>query len=240
MNDSTLEITQHIASNHMEMCRFIGPEDVEYKKVAGALERILEVASTKVGSFGRFGPLDVDQRRRYLDSLDFNQLDARHATIKIAHSRTCRWLLKTPQYQDWLDITKIPDHHGFLWIKGKPATGKSTIMKFTYGNAKKYIATADTIIISFFFNARGDDIEKSTIGMYRSLLFQLLEGIPDLQQVFELVRLRSPNSDGVYLWDIETVKDLFTRAIQFLGRRTLLCFIDALDECDDDQVLDSE
>ena len=33
-------MTQHIANNHMEMCRFDGFDDVEYRKVIAALERV--------------------------------------------------------------------------------------------------------------------------------------------------------------------------------------------------------
>ena len=40
LGDSTLEITQHIANNHMEMCRFNGLRDSEYQKVAAALDKI--------------------------------------------------------------------------------------------------------------------------------------------------------------------------------------------------------
>ena len=40
LNLPTVEVTEHIGRNHMEMCRFTGPNDVEYKKVASALRRI--------------------------------------------------------------------------------------------------------------------------------------------------------------------------------------------------------
>lgn len=40
LSDPTLEITQHIARNHMEMCRFSGLDDPEYRKVAAALDNI--------------------------------------------------------------------------------------------------------------------------------------------------------------------------------------------------------
>ncbi|CAG8978624.1 hypothetical protein HYALB_00013224 [Hymenoscyphus albidus] len=108
LNDSTCETTQHIASNHMEMCRFNGLEDVEYKKVAGALNRVLAMTPIKQVPTGRKVPLNAENRQFYLDSLAFNQIDARHATIKSAHAKTCRWFLKTHQYQDWLDASKIP------------------------------------------------------------------------------------------------------------------------------------
>ncbi len=99
-------------------------------------------------------------RQNYMESLRYYAIDARYATIKTAHTKTCRWLLKKAEYQDWLDINKTPDRHGFLWIRGKPGSGKSTLVKFAVGNAQK--AIAETVVISFFFNARGEDLEKST------------------------------------------------------------------------------
>jgi ABC-type ATPase involved in cell division len=89
-------------------------------------------------------------------------------TIKSAHAKTCRWLLKSEQYLNWLDTTKLGEHHGFLWIKGKARIGKSTLMKYALVNARKTMK--GHIVLSFFFNARGEDIEKSTVGAYWSLL----------------------------------------------------------------------
>lgn len=56
-------------------------------------------------------------------------------------------------------------------------------MKFLHGHANR--AMTDTTIISFFFNARGAELEKSTLGMYRSLLIPLLEKLRDLQEVLD-------------------------------------------------------
>lgn len=217
----------------MEMCRFSGPDDVEYGKVVAALGRVRE-ATARVALTGVRPILNPDDRSSYLDSLKFDRIDARHATIKTAHAKTCRWLLTKSEYQDWRNVDKVSEHHGFLWIKGKPGTGKSTIMKFAYANAKK--SMTDTIIISFFFNARGEHLEKSVEGMYRSLLFQLLEKLPDLQIVFDSLESTVPNRGDVYHWDIETLRNLFGSAIERIGRCHLTCFIDALDECEEDEV----
>jgi hypothetical protein len=72
--------------------------------------------------------------------------------------------------------------------------------------------------------------DKSVLGMYRSLLFQLLEKFPDL---FESLGATVPNFDRC---SIEVVKDTFGCAVENLGQRSLACFIDALDECEDDEV----
>ncbi|KAI9652811.1 MAG: hypothetical protein M1821_007809, partial [Bathelium mastoideum] len=178
--------------------------------------------------------LGPDQRRIYLDSLRFPQIDSRHATIRAAHAKTCKWLLDKSEYQDWLDTDKIEDHNGIFWIRGKPATGKSTIMKFAFSNAKKSIKGA--IVISFFFNARGEELEKTVRGMYQSLLYQLLHNAQELQCVFDVLVPNDRGEDISTQWGVNRVKELFERAVERFGQRHLVCFIDALDECDEDEV----
>ena len=196
------------------MCRFTGPHDVEYRKVASALHRIIAsalhriIASAPSQSRSKEKlSLKEEQTRMLLDSLRFDQIDARQTTIKNAHARTCRWLLKNSKYLDWLDTTKLGEHHGFLWIKGKPGTGKSTLMKFALANARKTMK--DRIVISFFFNARGENLEKSTLGTYRSLLLQLLQQLPALQWVFNSLGLLVSSINTCHQWSIESLKILF-------------------------------
>lgn len=57
---------------------------------------------------------DGEQKRILLDSLKFNQINARQMTITNAHAKTYKWLLKSRKYVDWLDTTKLCKHHGFL------------------------------------------------------------------------------------------------------------------------------
>jgi nucleoside phosphorylase len=186
-------------------------------------------------SKGESSSLNKTQKKTLMDSLRFDQIDARQMTIKNAHNKTCKWLLQKSEYLDWLDPKKVHDHHGFLWIKGKAAMGKSTLMKFALATARKSMKNA--IVVSFFFNARGDALEKSTIGMYRSLLLQLLERLPKLQSVFDCLGLATWNNES-YNWTAESLKMLFETAVQGIGETPLMCYIDALDECDDNQIRD--
>lgn len=175
-----------------------------------------------------------NKRKQFLDSLKFEQIDSRHSNIKAAHAATCKWLINNPEYLAWVDFQKLSEHHGFLWLSGKPGAGKSTIMKYVYTRAKRTLRGGDAAI-SFFFNARGVYLERSTTGMYRSLLFQLLERFPDLQEICDNSRL-SQSSGSCPTSDI--IQTLFREAIAKLGRRSLTCFIDAVDECDKQQVRD--
>ncbi|OAA71494.1 Pfs, NACHT and Ankyrin domain protein [Cordyceps fumosorosea ARSEF 2679] len=180
--------------------------------------------------------LSNDNRRRLLDSLRFDQMDSRKATVQTAHTKTCRWFLSHSDYKVWLDAGKWTQHHGFLWISGKPGAGKSTIMKFAWSSMKSKARREQSIIASFFFNARGEYLERSIVGMYRSLLLQLLEGYPDLQTVLDDPDLVSPSQNGCPCLNV--LKDLFCNAVSALGQRSFTCFIDALDECDEQQVMD--
>ncbi|KDN63739.1 hypothetical protein CSUB01_03202 [Colletotrichum sublineola] len=155
-----------------------------------------------------------DHRQQLLESLKFDQLDSRQTSIKAAHNKTCRWFLKSPDYNEWLKPEMLAEHHGLLWIRGKPGAGKSTLMKYLHTNTSR-TRGRQTLIACFFFNARGDQLERSLEGMHRSLLLQLLRGHPELQSVLD---------------------DLV--AVLRLGRRQFTCFIDALDECDEQQVMD--
>ncbi|CAN9410721.1 unnamed protein product [Alternaria alternata] len=177
---------------------------------------------------------DGGKRQALMDSLRFDQIDARYATIKNAHAKTCKWLLRKSEHTEWLDPTRLSSHHGFLWIKGKPGTGKSTLMKFAFGQASK--SRKSNVVIAFFFNARGETLEKTIIGMYRSLLLQLLEKIPTLQCNSRSLSLVPSSISADYQWTRHSLEDQLQQAVLGLGDTPVICFIDALDECEQWQV----
>jgi len=116
--------------------------------------------------------LMIDKIESIMKTLEFEQMDDRLATIATAHSKTCQWLFQKREYTAWRDQEALNTDCGFLWIKGKPGAGKSTLMKSAqHFGEQRY----GDLIIAFYFNARGVELQKSTQGMYRSLLHQLLE-----------------------------------------------------------------
>ncbi|KAI8954389.1 hypothetical protein F4801DRAFT_575466 [Xylaria longipes] len=249
LNCPAIEAKQHIHANHMDMCRFSGMEDPEYRKVAAAFNRIAhstiekmtrtEVSAESNNSIRHPKPsftLTEEQKRSILDSLKFNQMDARQISIQSAYAETCSWLLEKAEYVDWIDATKFDQHRGFLWVKGKPGTGKSVLLKYALANLRT--TASNRIQISFFFNARGNELEKSTIGMYRSLLVQLYEKLPRLQRAFDALGLSPTVATESLAGSIESLKDLFEQTIRLLGTTPIVCCVDALDECDDSQARD--
>lgn len=162
----------------------------------------------------------------FLKALSFERMDFRLAAITPAQGDTCRWVFSRPEYLRWRDPKLRGTHGGLLWIKGKAGVGKSTIMRCILENSTD--SMPDHHIISFFFNARGQPLERSVEGMYRSLLTQLLEKVPRLQQVITLPRF----SIAGQKWEPDVLQDIFRKAVLGLQQERLVVIVDALDEGD--------
>ncbi|KLU85305.1 hypothetical protein MAPG_04333 [Magnaporthiopsis poae ATCC 64411] len=244
LHSPLIEVTEHIANDHMDMCRFSGPLDMEYGKVAAALERLVQrgrrADNTRGGAPDPALPgTDAQRCKEVVESLAFEQMGDRQMGIKRAHRKTCRWFLTQPEYINWQDETKMKETNGVLWIKGKAGTGKSTLMKYLLDGAKKGLGGSR--VVSFFFHARGGELEKSTTGMYRHLIIQMLGNMTDndlaaiWRHFIEDSGLAGPVASP--RWTVDLLKDFFRAAVLTPGRR-LACFIDALDECDEGEIRD--
>lgn len=168
-----------------------------------------------------------------LESLMFEEMDARYLTIDASLTpSSCRWLLDREEYKKWQDVGALSEHHGFLWIKGKAGAGKSTLMKFAFNSAERTRCENQTIV-SFFFNARGAPIERSLVGMYRALLYQILHKIPRLRHLLCIRRTLSAQSQD---WSLGVLRSVFQDVIENITSEHLICYVDALDECTEDDV----
>jgi len=92
-------------------------------------------------------------------------------------------------------------------------------MKFALSEAKR--SRKKDIHISFFFNARGSSLEKDTLEMYRSLLFQLFANLPKAQKVFDDFDILELSQGPSYSWTIPQLQDILGRAIRELRRHRL-------------------
>ncbi|KAK3402308.1 hypothetical protein B0T20DRAFT_136590 [Sordaria brevicollis] len=113
------------------------------------------------------------EKQECLRTLSFSSLDSRRNEISVVHLETGDWIFERPEFQDWRDGTNNPAHNRVLWIKGHPGTGKSTIMKHILKYCEEVFK--DHIVASYFFHARGDSLQKTPLGLLRSLTFQLLD-----------------------------------------------------------------
>ncbi|KAI0438676.1 hypothetical protein F4803DRAFT_534198 [Xylaria telfairii] len=249
IHDRCHERSVHIQADHVDMCRFIGLNDPEFRKVSSAMLRAQNQLPNSVllsHSDGRqtddrkpLGSssenLSSEQIDMILAKLSFEGIDARYMALKSAQRQTCQWLPEHHSFKSRTNPSEMDVHHGFLWIKGKPGTGKSMSMKYLCQNAVQ--TKRGRIVIKFFFNARGAEHTHSTEGMYRSLLSQLIWVLRDTgvssDILTQFLNLRDTKS-----WPIEALKEAFSSILVQINHRELYCFVDALDECPEDEIRD--
>ena len=148
-----------------------------------------------------------------------------------AASGTCEWLLQHETYQSWTAC-----HRSLLWIKGKPGSGKSTLLRHTLDNVEKTPSTGKRpLILSFFFHGRGVPLQKAPLGLFRSLLHQVLRQVPatlsDLVRTFQQYRESKGEQGKDWQWDPNELRRFFKSSLpRALESRPVWLFVDALDE----------
>jgi hypothetical protein len=246
------EHAETIQANHMEMCRFTGNDDPNYRKVGGEINAIYRMIirskarhtedmgrrrttnnygvpmrsiekPSKMGSF--------KAEKDILQSLWFPNMHSRLQSLERPAERTCIWLFEHEEYQKWFNGQSREDRQGLLWFKGKPGTGKSMLMKEAFRHAMLGQPRSDYVAVAFFFNAKGTDLEHSPLGIFRSLLYQLLPHCTEAlkQDLHQWV-------PGHTSWDEKALRSLFQEVLVHQASRSTFIFIDALDECDSDSI----
>ncbi|KAL8899220.1 MAG: hypothetical protein Q9207_006309 [Kuettlingeria erythrocarpa] len=206
----------------------------------------------------REGRTQIDQaRERFQASLFFADIEAREDEIVEAFEGTCKWIFDPPMveggttrkwhnFRHWLEAGE-----GVYWISGKPGAGNSTAMKYIVDEPRtaQYLSEwerdTDLLIVWFFFKNLGTELQKSAVGLLRSLIWQITRDWPGM---IESVLERYGNAAGqpqeprtlteLHTW---TEKRLFQVLKDFINGKpatvTLCTFIDGLDEYTGDEEL---
>jgi hypothetical protein len=169
------------------------------------------------------------QHQALKTALSFDRMDFRQADIDPAYAETDQWIFEDDRFLRWCDPAFRSSNHGILWIKGKPGSGKSTLMKCVFERLER---SPGCTVVAFFFNAKGTPLEYSVEGCYRSLLLQILKRIPRLQASLDITNVPA---EGQH-WEAAVVRAHLREAVLHLQDQPLVLMIDALDECEPQEV----
>lgn len=136
------------------------------------------------------------------------------------------WFTECTAYRDWSIICKdLAIEAPILYIKGRPGSGKSTLMKHI--SLQQQRRNDQNITITHFFSQYGSPSQCTAKGMYQSLLQQLIENmelVPCETKVLERW-MRSRSAD----LQISDLRELLVYLIP-LSERPIFLFVDALDQ----------
>ncbi|PTB58259.1 hypothetical protein M431DRAFT_492487 [Trichoderma harzianum CBS 226.95] len=256
------EHAETLQANHIEMCRYSGKDDPNYHKIAGQLDwiyrsiarvkateaqparqiRFPKSVSSAASTKGRLGNIVNSQLyEACLGSLWLPGIYIRYQSLEKPANQTCSWLFNHDVYRDWFNSTSRQESYGLLWLKGKPGSGKSTLMKEAFRRAAPGQATSHYTTAAFFFSAKGDTLVRSSLALFQSLLYQILPGDRESLQRFhkmweEKVKfMRGGMRQEISIWTEPELKAFFESMVMSQTKRTII-FIDALDECDESMV----
>ncbi|KIW16424.1 hypothetical protein PV08_06476 [Exophiala spinifera] len=186
--------------------------------------------------------MSEDKYNSLLKSLLFERIDFRVNNVRKALLSTCQWLFHHPHFQTWYEGDSSAQHSGFLWIKGKPGCGKSTLMKvlLEWARKRKSKDRGRQSVVPYFFNARASaSLEKSSLGLYRTVVHHLLSSCPKLGILFaEKFAFKDPGQLGEQ-WSVEELQEFLMDAVESNESFGLCLLIDALDEAEyEDDVRD--
>lgn len=156
-------------------------------------------------------------------------MDSRPNEVADPARGTCLWFLEHEAFVQWMR-----QHRGLLWIKGKPGSGKSTLLRYATHHVP-VLYGADTIPVYFFFHGRGHELQKSLLGLYRSVLHQLLRHVPgalsDLMDYFDTKERTEGRCGCAWQWHVPQLqKFLHISLSKVLERFPVVISVDALDE----------
>lgn len=125
-----------------------------------------------------------------LGSLRFSMIKQRVAEVTEAHHETFKWIFQhpseDPEGRDWDDFVQwLETGEGLYWINGKAGSGKSTLLKMvcqsprTINHLTVWKGDLDLYMAHFFWNS-GTNLQKSQVGLLRSLLYDILSKVPQL------------------------------------------------------------
>ncbi|KAN0083807.1 hypothetical protein V8E54_002895 [Elaphomyces granulatus] len=224
-----------IAANHMDMCRFKGGDDDGYIKIKDALSLAMSNVLQETTATGPYQnsqnhqiPYNSDE---IIKSLYFPDTEERFQQVEEAYTGTCDWIFHEEiGFSEWLRTGS-----GIFWIQGKPASGKSVLMKSlisdprTLENLLQNNSTRQWICIEFFFNSGGNQTQRSLSGLVGHVLYQILKHAPALGEFVapvyqDVVRLKID-------WSLQNLQLAAMNTVNQQKVPINLClFVDALDE----------
>ncbi|KAM5349228.1 hypothetical protein ACJ41O_005735 [Fusarium nematophilum] len=217
-----------MSADHRSICKFDTPEDANYTLLRNALASTLSNIATAVPELKLTQKRDrTKELKKYLDVSDI--LDDDLANVCEARMQgSCGWISTRAGYMGWRDGGF--ENERMLWVKGRPATGKSVLAGYVIDQLKE-----SGHACSYFFFKYGDKSKSSLSRCLRSLAFQMASSNSEASDaILEMQAdgIGLDRADERTLWRILFLSIIFPATI---SRHYWV--IDALDECSTPMVL---
>ena len=229
-----------VSGDHFSMIKFAESIDPSYKKFCQALTEIVKRSKPLRRATQEFSS-QLNQRfssqlnQQCLRSLWYSEMWASETAVSLAYPDTCNWIYDHLNYQRWYLDDVNDGSENLLWIKGNPGSGKSTLMKHMATKLREN----RRYCFSFFFSRMGTCLQRSLAGCYRSLLYQMLDQLPEccetLIETFQEKQKSDVEIAGNTQWSLLELSQMFHTTICDISiAQKIYIFIDGIDECQEE------
>ncbi|KAK4552268.1 hypothetical protein LTR86_010438 [Recurvomyces mirabilis] len=174
-----------------------------------------------------------------LSSLTFEERTWRQKAILEAHSRTFDWIFNSPDsgFRAWMQSAG-----NVFWIAGKAGSGKSTLMKYLSEHPRTsellgaWSGHKRVILASHYFWYAGTRMQKTQLGLLRSILLQIVRQSPALAYTVVPQRfIKESHGEEYFPWTRQELTATLRAIAEHKDLSIRFCFfIDGLDEYDGD------
>ncbi|KAL2063622.1 hypothetical protein VTL71DRAFT_5427 [Oculimacula yallundae] len=208
------EMAIPIDADHRAMCRFSDPDDPRFRPVILAIAHSIREA------------LVVEEPTYFeacQDVLYFDAFQERRMLLPEAHDGTFNWIWTDTSFVEW-----TRGGSKMLWIQGKPASGKSTMMKYIRQGLSQgpHVPKDNHIVVDFFYSVRGSSVQQQHVWMLRSIIWQILSQYPFLWPEILLLKLYDPRKAKTFTFlKPQTMAQWFSDWLSDENLQKLLAYI---------------
>lgn len=191
-----------------------------------------------------------DRSRVILSKLAFQKMRDRFDAVDENYPSTYSWIFaEATNDLAWDDFPTFLSHEGVLkpyWINGEAGSGKSTLMRYIleHPNTRKHFlewaGTEEGLLTAKYFAwSLGSELQKTPLGLLRSILHELLKQKPDLipSVLPDMWHATDEGASDLDELSYAEAKKVFLRLVNLPWQSFRIClFIDGIDEFDEDHV----
>ncbi|KAL8791009.1 MAG: hypothetical protein Q9195_006083 [Heterodermia aff. obscurata] len=222
------ERIQLMNADHRHVCKFNDPADNNYRTLRNAFASTIEtIETTQLSARKEEERSQMRRLSQYLSGADKPETDL----VAILEKRvpgSCQWINAKLSFQDWED--GFDDAPKCYWLRGEPATGKSTIVAHIIDYLEQRSREC-----SFFFFKHGDATRSTVASMLLSIAWQMASLHTTIREALTKLYLDDEildRCDERSIWQKLFMAHIFDVKL----KHTQYWIIDALDECSNQSV----
>ncbi|PWW80015.1 hypothetical protein C7212DRAFT_361488 [Tuber magnatum] len=190
--------------------------------------------SGNAGSYNNYGDGNITHNHHYgapdpsqnqadiLRCLYTSKYEEHRDRVRKHVEGTCTWVTRHPKYMDWLGNKTS----GLLWLSADPGCGKSVIASFLVDHLR---AHTDATVCYFFFKDDNDEQKRATFAVC-ALLHQIFKARTHLTKFAE-GQFKAKGKG--FTEEVNALWDILVKSVAEGGCGSVICVMDALDECEE-------